>query len=140
MTENTSNTPEPLEVPLQEPPAEPTAMAAQPKSSNSTRTLLEVGGAAIAAVLIAAAAVFGFVAGQFTSDNHNRDEARMSFQQHQDGQGRGQGMQPGQGMPGQGMQNRGVDPDGDNWTGQNQQGQPGAPAPAPAPSTPSQAG
>ena len=138
MTENTSPTPEPIQVPPQEPPT--VEQSAAPKKDH-TRTILEVVGGVVAIALIAGGTIFGFVAGRVSADNHLRDGARMAFEQrHNDGgpqQGPG-GMMGGQQGPGGMMDQRDIDPDGDNWTGQNRGDQ--GPAPVPAPTSPSQAG
>jgi hypothetical protein len=113
-------------------PVEAAPVAVQPRNSH-TRTILEVVGAAVAAVLILAAGGLGFALGHVTAGNdRGRDGSHAFSQAAPGGSGRGGGMMGGQGLqdqgPGQGQQGfgepgqqgmnpRGIDPDGDNWTG-----------------------
>lgn len=120
MTESPNPTPEPIQVPPQDPQVAQDAAPA-PAKADHTRTILEVVGGVLAVVLIGVGTIFGFVVGRVSADDHGRDMARVSFEQGR-GQhgmsGKGQGQGPGMmdGRPGQGP-GMGVDPDGDNWTG-----------------------
>jgi hypothetical protein len=120
--------PDPIEAPVTEPlqladqrPLEPTVPVVE--SKNHTRTILEVVGGVIAAVLIVSAAGLGFALGHVTATN-DRGHDRGAFSQGgatADGPRGGMmgGQDNGQGGfgNGQGMDPRGIDPDGDNWTG-----------------------
>jgi hypothetical protein len=128
---------EPLQLADQQPVAS-APVAVQPRTSH-TRTILEVVGAAVAAVLILAAGGLGFALGHVTGGgDRGRDGSHAFSQAAPGGTGRGGGMMGGQGQQGfgqqgqqgfgqqgQGMDPRGIDPDGDNWTGGGMMGGPG---------------
>jgi hypothetical protein len=123
---------EPLQLADQQ-PVEAAPVAVQPRTSH-TRTILEVVGAAVAAILILTAGGLGFALGHVTAGHdRGRDGSHAFSQGAPGGSGQGGGMmggqgqqgfgrqgfgQPGQqGQQGQGMDPRGIDPDGDNWSG-----------------------
>lgn len=133
---------EPLQLADQR-PVEPTQVADAPRK-NHTRTILEVVGAGVAAVLILAAGGLGFALGHVTgSGERGHDDAHAFSQGAPTPGGPGGGMMDGQrdhrGPQGQwgpqGIDPRGIDPDGDNWTGGGMTG--GAPVPPAAPGSPS---
>jgi hypothetical protein len=116
---------EPLQLADQR-PVEAASIAVEPRN-NHTRTILEVVGAAVAAVLILTAGGLGFALGHVTGSHDGGRDGAHAFSQGAPGRsGQGGGMMGGQRQQGQqgfgpqgqqGMDPRGIDPDGDNWTG-----------------------